>query len=91
MSVKAVTYYTVDCDEPDCGATLGDYGDYSAWADSGSAIDDWTNDDGIVLDDGRSFCHNHAKGKRCDSCGEVEDLTEADGDFFCAECAKDEP
>jgi hypothetical protein len=90
MSIKAVTYYTVECDEPGCGVTLSDLSDYSAWGDEGSATEDWANSDGIVLDDGRAFCDDHVRGKRCDGCGEVEDLTEIDGDFFCASCAKEE-
>lgn len=42
MSVHEVTYYQAKCDG--CGFVQDDYGDFSAWADAGTAVesaDDW--------------------------------------------------
>lgn len=41
MTVRAVTYYLVDCDADGCKTTTGDLGDYSAWGDPGDALDQW--------------------------------------------------
>jgi hypothetical protein len=46
MSIKEVTYYVAVCD---CCGESADYGDYSAWADSGQAFEraeDWVGIDG---------------------------------------------
>jgi hypothetical protein len=91
MSVKAVTYYTVECDAEGCTTALGDLGgDYAAWADDGSAIEDWTNSDGLILDDGdgECLCPKHAEAYRwCEHCGDERTKgRDANGDAICAAC-----
>lgn len=88
MSIKPVTYYMVECDEPGCGRTTSDLScEYAAWADHGQAADDWTSCDGIVLDDGTAYCDEHSRDKVCDHCSEYgETEADADGDRICAEC-----
>lgn len=36
MSIREVTYYTLDCD---CCGSTADFGDYSAWSDPDSCIE----------------------------------------------------
>lgn len=68
MSVREVTYYQVVCDEPGCEFNTEDFCDeYSAWSDSGTAIDDWVNADLYHGDDGRDLCPAHAP--KCPGCG----------------------
>lgn len=68
--IKEVTYFEASCD--DCGETGTDTGsDYSAWADHGQAIEDWTNHDGWRdYDSNWLLCWTHAP--RCPECGDVE-------------------
>ena len=70
--IVPVTYYKVRCDWPECKTETGDMGsEYSAWGDSGGAIDDWVNGDGIVLEgSGRALCAEHAPVFMCSECGE---------------------
>ena len=48
MSAKAVTYWQIACDC--CGVVCDDYGDFAAWSDPDSAVDnkpdDWMEIDG---------------------------------------------
>ncbi len=60
MSVKAVTYYTVVCDWPGCGADSNEGSDYTAWSDQDGALvvvderDWWPDKDGE-----RHYCTEH--------------------------------
>jgi len=86
MSVKTVTMYRVQCDEPGCEDSPQEGGDYYAWADHGAAYDeamggDWTIRDGLDL------CPEH--GRRTVCMGDDEqcarrDVSEADdGWMYC--------
>ena len=57
MTIKAVTYYEVCCDEPDCKDHPDD--EYSAYADESYAADvvidfEWSTDG-----QGHHWCHKH--------------------------------
>lgn len=91
MSVKEVTYWTVECDEEGCGVTLGDLGgEYSAWADEGVAAEDWTNSDGLILheSDDKALCPKHAEAYRwCEHCGDQRTTgRDENGDAICGKC-----
>lgn len=89
MSVKPVTYYDVACDEPDCKVDTGYDGEYTAWSDEAGALEDWTNQDGIILDDGRTFCEKHGDQYLCRECGGISATVREVGGGprrICAEC-----
>jgi hypothetical protein len=91
MSLRAVDYYVISCDEPGCLASTGDSNLYNAWDDPQSAVEDWRNvEEGVVSDDGTvAFCHRHRDGKRCDYCGELAAVAPSgDGDFICDSCKR---
>lgn len=92
MSIKEVTYYQVHCDESGCDVKTGDMAEYSAFGEASQAKDDWEDGDGIVCDDGRTFCGNHTLGKRCAGCDHVgTDLTMDESDeYWCPKCLADE-
>lgn len=71
--IEPVTYYKVRCDWPDCRVSTESLGgEYSAWSDSGAAVDEWVNDDGVVLEKSQhAFCHEHSLFFRCPECGEM--------------------
>lgn len=94
MTLASKPFYWVECDAPACGAKSTEGGDYDAWADSGTALDDaqasdwWVDQKG----DGRAFCEEHAP--RCDqilddgsTCGLTleEDSTCADANHEAGE------
>jgi len=93
MPIAPVTFYEVRCDEPDCKATTGELsGEYAAWVDAGQARDHWVDSDGIVLEDGRTFCYDHTKGKVCAYCDAEADLaTDDDGETLCPKCISEAP
>ncbi len=78
MSVRPIPSFEVACDEPGCGVTTGELGEYTGWGDEGAALDDWRECDGIALSDGRTFCGRHASAHICDECGEFEDECECE-------------
>lgn len=88
MALKEVTYFTVECDAADCGQDLSDFSDYSAWGDGGVACDEWSNADGLILDDGTALCSTHAAAYLwCDQCGDNRTLLrDDDGDPLCSQC-----
>ena len=90
--IVPVTFYEVRCDEPGCSRRTVDLAsEYASWSDPEAARDNWTDFDGIVLDDGRAFCEKHARGKTCDSCEESgPTIVNHDGDYLCVECAEEE-
>jgi hypothetical protein len=60
MSLKEATYYTVICDWPDCGVSVDEDGDYSAWADKQQALDAATDDNWRESRDGQKhYCEAH--------------------------------
>ena len=83
MSIKEVTYYQIECDEPNCERCTGD-GEFSAWGDAGAALDDWRDGDGVFTEDGRTFCEEH-RPPVCVDCDATVDLTEdvPGGELFC--------
>lgn len=91
MSVLTVEMYTLGCDgvEPDgseCGEVSTENGDFAAWAHVDSAIDEATANDWLIVD-GKHYCPEHAEGKRCEPCGETENLTiDSNGKAWCADC-----
>ena len=87
MTLDSKPFYWMTCDAPECGVKSTEGGEFDAWADSDTAIDDARNSDFWVdvKGDGRAFCEEHAP--RCDQllddgrqCGLVleEDSTCAD-------------
>lgn len=59
--IKPVPCFAVECDAPGCDvetSTLND--EYAGWGDESVALDEWIACDGVVLDDGRTFCEAHA-------------------------------
>lgn len=91
MSVRTVTYYQLECDEPGCGTTTSELGDYSAWADHGAAIEEWFDNDGVELEDGRTFCVGHGEKHRCAECREPSNALVVGEDEVrrCAHCHKE--
>lgn len=85
MTVKSKPYYWVECDEPGCGVTTGDLGDYSAWSDAGQAEDMWRDGDNQEID-GRHYCYDHRK-PQCSGCGKAGPVDDNDE---CSECAGDD-
>ncbi len=68
MSIREVTYYQVVCDEPGCVVTTETVSDeYSAWSDSGQAVDHWVNVGLYHGEDGRDLCDLHSP--KCPGCG----------------------
>lgn len=89
MAVKSVTYYRVECDEPECDVTTSDLGEYSAWGDEWMAIDNWVDSDGVKTPDGRTFCEKHRGAKVCDvdHDHDTSDLAENEhGETVCKAC-----
>lgn len=70
MSIKAVTFYTVVCEE--CGTSADEGSDYAAWSDRDGAVESAHNADWWNSDDGdRWWCHDHAPV--CPDCGELNE------------------
>lgn len=63
MSVKSALFYSIECDYPDCTYCTQDIGEYSSWMDVSTAIEEWQDADGLVVengpDDKRFYCWNH--------------------------------
>lgn len=51
--------YALRCDFPECNVDTMALGDYAFWADLSTAEDEWRDHEGIVTDDGRTFCYEH--------------------------------
>jgi hypothetical protein len=86
VSIKAVSYYLLECDG--CGAQCGDrgeYGEYSAMADQGSAID-LALDEGWSTDGEKHHCQRCPAIARCDECGKPAGDGVLDRDGLCAAC-----
>lgn len=90
MSIKAVTYWEVHCDREGCGARLET--DYTAWGDQGSALEEASDADWDVEDDGsEAYCRDHGR-PYCIGCGRhASDLvTDESGDHWCEGCLAEE-
>mgnify|MGYP000879908065 CR=1 FL=1 len=87
--LRAVEYYVVECDFPGCEVNTGDLGEYSAYADSGGARDDWMVSDCSIVtgDNGTEFfyCKAH-EPNGCKDCDESLVEYVVDGEFYCDEC-----
>lgn len=74
MSIRELTYYDVKCD--DCERCTADSGDYSAWSDSGHAMDDWVDGDNWVGYwcgfGSMALCEEHAPREVC-GCAQQDD------------------
>ena len=95
MSIKPVTYYMVECDEPGCKVDTAEANsEFSAFGDRAYAIEDWQYGDNQVIfsksrDVKATYCYTHRRPE-CDGCGEVRPLEADDsGDKFCQECRED--
>lgn len=85
MGINAVTYYEAQCDRPGCGRKSADLGDYSAWSDHGSAVDEWINSDGYQDEKtGELFCYEH-RPALCVECDEPATGLDKDDETVCAE------
>lgn len=82
MTIEHVTMYRVVCDEPDCGISTPDLGDFTAWDEDRAAVDQWEDVEGLAVG-GKHFCPFHAPAHLCDYCGnEYEQRVEG----RCAQC-----
>lgn len=88
MSVKPVTFYRVECDEPDCGRVTQDLGEYAAWGNASDALDQWRDWGGVKTPAGLTYCEEHARGKVCDEDNDHDtaDLAETPDGFWCKAC-----
>jgi hypothetical protein len=82
MPLKSAPYYWVECDN--CGNRI-DYGDFSALADDGQAVDgaldsEWTTDGD------RWHCFNCPTIAKCDRCGKPAGDQSGDRDYNCEVC-----
>jgi hypothetical protein len=82
MAVASKPYYWLVCDT--CGAAA-EYGDFSAMAEEGDAIDsaldsDWTTDGE------RHHCPACPNLTRCETCGKPAGDDALDRDDLCQEC-----
>jgi hypothetical protein len=82
VSLRSAPYWWVECDG--CGDRC-EYGDFSAWADHGYAIDgaieaEWTEADG------KHHCPKCPPLTKCENCGKEAGPEAADRDGHCAEC-----
>ena len=91
--LRAVKYWKVECDWPECGVDTGYLGDYGAYSDSGSAEEEWIEHDGVLLEDPDNgelhFCSKHAPGF-CVLCNDLDAERVLDGKFVCEECYEDQ-
>ena len=88
--IETVQMYRVVCDNEGCGASPQDGGDYWAWVDPGSALDDATNSDWYVGDGDNHLCRLHAP--RCSAPGCDIALVDAEFGAFCEDHApEDQP
>ena len=86
MSVREVTYYQVTCDHSGCEESTLTFGEYSAWSDKESAIEDWSGHGGQVISETRHLCLKHRQPE-CTDCGEVVGLRKDErGCWFCPTC-----
>lgn len=82
MSTQEVTYYVAKCDECERVADSDDYGgEFSAWADHGTAIemlsDDW-------FTEGPVLCPDCRESMTCEVCG-AKQCTWMSGHLVCDE------
>ena len=54
MALVTVTMYRIVCDR--CGACAQDDSDFYAWADDARALDDASDADWLITDDGKHYC-----------------------------------
>lgn len=94
MSVQESSYYWLTCDGRGrvngtlCGEKSTEGGEFSAWGDVGTAIDDAVSSE-WVQHDGKDYCREHSMQFRCDDCGEVKDECVCEADLAdVAEVAK---
>ncbi|MFC8038737.1 hypothetical protein ACFUOZ_05235 [Paenarthrobacter sp. NPDC057355] len=71
MSIRESSYYWLECDT--CTEKSTEGGDFGAWSEVSQAIDEATNGDWWIGDDGQHYCFDHAP--RCITC---KDMLESD-------------
>lgn len=88
MTIKTTTGYALVCDQEGCGADTQSIGEFSFWGDRESAVLEWTESEGIVLDDDTAFCRDHRDSHECSPCGKQskEALPFHAGERMCPEC-----
>ena len=85
MTIKSAPYYWVECDGDDCGAKSTEGGDFAAWGDRQSAVDEATGQDWTEWD-GKFYCP--ACSPKCpEGCG----CRLGTGDADARECGCDGP
>lgn len=84
MPIKAVTYYEAWCE---AGEQL-ELGEFTAYADKDSTSECVTDGDGVVLADGRVYCHMH---KPAEVCPDTDDNKHSMSDGECSACGHELP
>jgi hypothetical protein len=88
VTIKAVTYYTIVCDE--CGKDAFADDEYSAWADPSVALDtvedwgEWSIWPPYVVDGTKHRCPDH--NPFCEKCGKDAGEFSGERDYMCQEC-----
>ena len=85
MTLRPLTFYEIACDWPECKIRTEDLsGEYAAWREPSSALDEWTASDGLYDEKrDRHYCSEHATSV-CQECFATDDLTEGeDGWQYC--------
>jgi hypothetical protein len=60
VSLKAVTYYTIGCDEPGCHREAFEEDEFTAWKQPEGAAESFDpGSDWQATQDGRHFCPDH--------------------------------
>lgn len=89
MSVEEVTYHQVVCDG--CGADAHEDSDFSAFYDSGHAIEDASNSDwmtevGTQRLDFCTDCRKAGDTPEAEACGDHPDLSKIGDRWVCDSC-----
>lgn len=82
MSIKSAPYYWVECDG--CGARC-EYGDFSAMADPGAAVDGAYDDEWSVQGE-RHHCPSCPHIANCEKCGKDAGVDASERDDHCQTC-----
>jgi len=67
MSIKTVAMYTVVCDHEDCGVSAQEGGDFAAWAEASSAVEEAQDGDWYMHEDAH-LCPRHSPTCAADGC-----------------------
>lgn len=89
MSIKEVTYHQVVCDG--CGADAHEESDFSAFYDSGRAIEDasgggWLTEIGVQRLDFCPYCTKRADTPEAEACADHPELSKVGDLWVCDSC-----